>query len=108
MPRRKSKTSIRKALTKFLRKIITWRIAVFALCALSIILIVNILYCIVTPCTYPTNNLKDIVRIRSLENQPPIFSSVTFVDVPVNTKQRIVVNLNSLIEIEVNTLRKCI
>jgi len=65
------------------------------------ILLLDFLICYFPPCTYPTTNLKDIVRVRSLENQPPLISSVSFVDVPINTKQRIGVTLDSLIEMDV-------
>lgn len=63
-----------------------------------------------SPFNYPTNNLKDITTFRSMEDPPPwpeelsggsLFSSVQFLECPINAKQRHEVELEILSEVEI-------
>jgi len=92
------------------RSKLKWKIGVYSLVVLSIVLIIETVYCLVSPSNYPTDNLKGIVTVRSVGKDPNIiienytepFSSVTFVEAPTNTKQEMRVNLNSLSEADID------
>lgn len=86
------------------------KIAFLALLVFSSILIAETAYSLLVPFNYPTKNLEDKIRLRSMEDRPPIppeiegalFSSVLFLDSPINTKQRFEVDLNLLSEVEID------
>lgn len=78
----------------------------FFVAFVSFFLVIQTIFCLITPFCYPTSNLTDIVPIRTISpydyDGSKLFSSVEFVNLPINSKQRIEVNLNSLSEITVD------
>lgn len=78
-----------------------WWVILVVLYVLSIFLVGQIGISLSNPSNYPTNNLSDIVSFRSLVNQSSVFSSVEFTQAPVNTKQRIDVNVDMLDEVNI-------
>jgi hypothetical protein len=99
MPKKRTRRFV-----KVLRSVSQW-LPTLALLVISFFLIIETVSCLVTPYSYPTVNLKDIVNARSIRgdilDDYVIYSSVEFTDAPVNTKQRIQVNIDSLSEVEI-------
>ena len=73
----------------------------------SLILIVQTVYSLINPSNYPTSNLENIENLRSMEDPPSLppslesasFSSVQFLECPINAKQRFEVDLDILKEV---------
>jgi hypothetical protein len=75
---------------------------------ISSVLIVQTAYCLLVPANYPTAHLEDL---RSMENPPTLppalnesalFSSVQFLDSPINTTQLVEVGLKDINDVEVD------
>jgi hypothetical protein len=88
---------------KILSKIVSWRALVLTpFYVVSLLLTANTIDVLLNPCAYPTSNLGGKVKVRSVENHPPVSSSVSFEEAPINSKQTIDAILNSLSKAEID------
>lgn len=91
-------------------RVLSWNNLVMTLSVvLPLILIGNMIFCILSPSSYPIENLSTRIPLRSLPGlelpekwQILLMSSVQFCDAPMNTKLTYKVSLNSLSEASFN------
>jgi len=105
MPR-KSRHSISNSISKISHCIFRRRTLLFGLYGVSLVLVGQIMFTVlINPSIYPTNDLENIVSVRSVEGTPiqdtVVYSSVEFTDAPVNTKQRVEVDIEFLGEVNI-------
>lgn len=106
MSRRSRRRSINKSVSKIFHYIFRWRTLLFGLYGVSLLLVGQTTFTVLINLSdYPTSDLENIVSLRSIEGTPiedtAVFSSVEFTEAPVNTNQRIEVDIKFLGEVDI-------
>jgi len=85
-----------------------WKVILYFLFVVSIVLIGQTLFCYLQPDKYPTNNVEECLSFRSIEDFPIeqiedyYYSSVIFENCSIKIKQEITANLENFNEVEMN------